>query len=61
MNKFLFNLIKMPAKRSASLGANTKKTRGRPKSMGLKEKKDGGRRRTRRVTRRRRGSGLYKY
>lgn len=44
-------LIKMA--RSASLGANTKKTRGRPKSMGLKETKDGGRRRTRRVTRRR--------
>ena len=57
----------MPAKKlpsSSSLGSNTKMTRKRRASMGLKEikeKKDGGRRRTRRVTRRRRGSGMYNY
>jgi hypothetical protein len=41
--------------RSASLGSNTGKTRKRRASMGPKEKKDGGRRRTRRATRRRTG------
>ena len=44
----------MPAKKvpiSVSLGANTKKSRGRPKSKGPEHA--GGRRRTRRVTRRR--------
>ena len=53
MNKFLFNTIKMA--RSASLGSNAGKTRKRRASMGLKEKKEGGRRRgTRRATRRHR-------
>jgi len=49
----------MPAKkptkntRPSSQGANDMKSRKRRASMGLKEKVDGGRRRTRRVTRRR--------
>jgi hypothetical protein len=49
-------VAKKEVERPASFGQHRGKTRGRPKSMGLKEikeKKDGGRRRTRRVTRRR--------